>query len=242
MEMVEDKAMVKEIAAANLQERLAENPYPGRGIVLGRSPEGDWVQVYWIMGRSANSRNRIFVGENDLLRTEAADTAKLEDPENIIYNAMRICGRRYIATNGIHTDAVYEGFAVGRNLADSLAEWHHESDAPNHTPRISSYIDLDVNEAWLSILKASPFGPEHSERYFFHFDYIEPSYGYAITTYVGDGDPLPSFLGNPYLLSLDDPESLWEALDAENRISLAVRRIAGDGTFDTQIINRYEAA
>ena len=233
--------MVKEIAAANLQERLAENPYPGRGIVQGRSPEGDWVQVYWIMGRSANSRNRVFIGENDLLRTEAADPAQLEDPENIIYNAMRVCGRRYIATNGIQTDAVYDGFAAGRNLADSLAEWHHESDAPNHTPRISGYIDLDAEEAWLSILKASPFGPEHSERHFFRFDRIEPGCGYAITTYAGDGDPLPSFFGTPYVLSLDDPARLWEALDADNKISLAVRRIAGDGTFDTQIINRYEA-
>ena len=235
--------MVRERAMANLREQLVGNPYPGRGIALGRNREGDWVQVYWIMGRSANSRNRVFVGEGGLLRTAAADPGLVADPSLIIYNAMRICGRRYIVTNGAQTDAVYEGFAAQRSLAESLAEWRHEPDSPNFTPRISGYIDLDADEAWLSIIKISPFGPEQSERHFFRFDCIEPGYGYTITTYDTDGDPLPSFSGLPYLLPLDgDPGTgFWEALDEENRIALAVRRIAADGAFETQIINRYEA-
>ena len=118
--------MIIEQAAANLQERIKENAYPGRGIVIGRDLKGDWIQVYWIMGRSSNSRNRIFVGEGDLLRTEAADPAKVDDPSLIIYNAMRVCGRHYIVTNGAHTDDVYEGFVAGRGFAESLAGWLHD--------------------------------------------------------------------------------------------------------------------
>ena len=117
----------------------------------------------------------------------------------------------------------------------------HEPDAPNYTPRISGYLDLDTDQVWLSILKASPFDAEQSERHFFRFDSIEPGYGYAITTYAGDGNPLPSFSGTPYLLPLDgDPADFWQALGGDNRISLAVRRIAADGTVETQITNRYK--
>ena len=233
--------MITEQAAANLRERLQQNPYPGRGIVIGRDAAGGWVQVYWIMGRSEHSRNRIFVGEGDLLRTQAADPAKVDDPSLIIYNAMRVCGRRYIVTNGVQTDDVYEAFAAGRGFAESLDRWLHEPDAPNYTPRISGYLDLDTEQVWLSILKASPFDTEQSERHFFRFDSIEPGYGYAITTYAGDGNPLPSFSGTPYLLPLDgDSADFWQALDGDNRISLAVRRIAADGTVETQITNRYK--
>lgn len=238
--------MIRERAVANLRERLSANPYPGRGIVIGRDFAGGWLQIYWIMGRSAHSRNRIFVGEGDLLRTQAANPAKVEDPSLIIYNAMRVCGRRYIVSNGVQTDDVYEAFTAGQSLAEGLAGWLHEPDAPNYTPRISGYVDLDADEAWLSILKVCPFDTERSERHFFSFDCIEPGYGYAITTYAGDGDPLPSFAGTPYLLPLDDDPaacaaSFWEVLDADNRIALAVRRIAADGAIETQITNRYEA-
>ena len=233
---------VGEQAAANLQQRLAENPYVGRGIVIGRAAEGTWMQVYWISGRSANSRNRIFVAEGDVLRTEAADPAKLSDPTLIIYNAMRVCAWRSIVSNGVHTDAIYEGFAADRSFAESLAGWLHEPDPPNYTPRIAGYVDLEADEAWLAILKASPFDPEHSERHFFRFDCVEPGYGYAITTYDSDGEPLPAFSGVPYLLPLADaPARFWEALNPEHRISLAVRRIAADGAIETEIINRYEA-
>ncbi len=233
---------VREQAAVNLQQRLAENPYVGRGIVIGRAAAGTWMQVYWISGRSANSRNRIFVAEGDVLRTEAADPAKLSDPTLIIYNAMRVCSRRSIVSNGAHTDVIYEGFTAGRGFIESLAGWQHEPDSPNYTPRIAGYVDLEADEAWLAILKASPFDPEHSERHFFRFDCIEPGYGYAITTYDSDGDPLPAFSGVPYLLPLAcAPARLWEVLDPEHRIALAVRRIAADGAVETEIINRYEA-
>ena len=234
---------VREQAVANLRQRLAENPYVGRGIVIGRAAAGAWMQVYWIAGRSANSRNRIFVAEGDVLRTEAADPAKLSDPTLIIYNAMRVCARRSIVSNGVHTDAIHEGFVAGRSLAESLAGWLHEPDPPNYTPRIAGYVDLEADEAWLAILKASPFAPERSERHFFRFDCVKPGYGYAITTYDSDGDPLPSFSGVPYLLPLADaPTRLWEALNPEHRIALATRQIAADGATDTEIINRYEAA
>jgi len=234
---------VREQAVANLRQRLAENPYVGRGIVIGRAAEGTWMQVYWIAGRSANSRNRIFVAEGDVLRTEAADPAKLSDPTLIIYNAMRVCARRSIVSNGAHTDAIHEGFVAGRSFAESLANWLHEPDPPNYTPRIAGYVDLEADEAWLAILKASPFDPKRSERHFFRFDWVEPGYGYAITTYDSDGDPLPPFSGVPYLLPLADaPTRLWEALNPEHRIALAVRRVAADGAIATEIINRYEAA
>lgn len=236
------KRAVREQAAANLRQRLAATSYVGRGIVIGRAAVGTWMQVYWIAGRSPNSRNRIFVAEGDVLRTEAADPAKLSDPTLIIYNAMRVCARRSIVANGTHTDAIHEGFAVGRSFAESLASWLHEPDAPNYTPRIAGYVDLEADEAWLAILKASPFDPAHSERHFFRFDCVEPGYGYAITTYDSDGDPLPAFAGVPYLLPLADaPARLWEALNPEHRIALAVRRIAPDGAVETEIINRYEA-
>lgn len=233
---------IREQAAANLQQRLRENSYVGRGIVIGRTAEGAWMQVYWIAGRSPNSRNRIFVAEGDILRTEAADPAQLSDPTLIIYNAMRVCARRAIVSNGGHTDAIYEGFASGRSFAESLAGWFHEPDPPNYTPRIAGYVDLEADEAWLAILKASPFDPERSERHFFRFDCVEPGYGYAITTYDSDGDPLPSFSGVPYLLPLSAaPAHLWEALNPEHRIALAVRRVSADGAVETEIINRYEA-
>ena len=227
---------------ANLRQRLAANLYVGRGIVIGRAAEGTWMQVYWIAGRSVNSRNRIFVAEGDVLRTEAADPVQVSDPTLIMYNAMRVCARRGIVSNGVHTDAIYEGFAAGRSFAESLAGWLHEPDAPNYTPRIAGYVDLEAAGAWLAILKASPFDPERSERHFFRFDCVEPGYGYAITTYDSDGDPLPSFSGVPYLLPLADaPARLWEALNPEHRIALAVRRIAANGVVETEIINRYAA-
>jgi hypothetical protein len=167
----------------------------------------------------------------------------MSDPSLVIYNAMRICGRRYIVSNGVQTDDIYQGLAAGHSLSESLASWLHEPDPPNYTPRISGYVDLEADEAWLSILKVSPFDPERSERHFFCFACIEPGYGYAITTYDGDGDPLPSFSGTPYILPLDGDLAtrFWEALDADNRISLAVRRIAAGGQVETQITNRYEA-
>jgi len=241
--------MLREIATRNLVERVAKNPYPGRGIVAGRATDGSWVQVYWIMGRSENSRNRLFVCEGGILSTQAADPAKVEDPSLIIYHAMRTSGQRFIVSNGVQTDAIWQGLEAGSPFADTLRDWHHEPDAPNYTPRISGCIDLSGETAslWLSILKVSPFADSESERHFFHYESVEAGYGYAITTYQGDGDPLPSFSGSPYVLSLSGNVDelvahFWQNLDADNKISLAVRYIdPHSGREQIAIKNRYQA-
>jgi IMP cyclohydrolase len=237
--------MSVDLAVKNVRERIEENPYPGRGIVLGRSGDGAWVQVYWIMGRSDNSRNRIFVCEDGVVRTEAADPSKVEDPSLIIYNAMRASGHRFVVSNGVQTDAIWAALEASESFVDSLSQWHHEPDAPNFTPRISGCTDVDAQVQWLSILKKSPFSDVASERHFFRFDEVEPGMGYAITTYCGDGDPLPSFEGTPYLLSLpgsadDIADHFWSKLNRDNRISLAVRRIESkSGELQIVIKNRY---
>ena len=239
--------MLKKLAARNLEQRLRENSYPGRGIVIGRNQRQNWIQVYWIMGRSANSRNRIFVLENGILRTEAADPAKLEDPSLIIYNAMRASGRRFIVSNGTHTDALCQGMEREQPFAEILLNENHEPDGPNFTPRISGCVDLSRAgpRAWLSIIKASSFDANLSEHHFFHYAATKPGYGYAITTYQGDGEPLPSFEGAPFLLTLQGSaeqiaESLWSALDSNNRISLAVRWIDPSTLRSgVVVINRY---
>lgn len=233
------------LAVENVRKRIEENPYPGRGIVLGRSEDGAWIQVYWIMGRSDNSRNRIFVCEDGVVRTEAADSSKVEDPSLIIYNAMRTSGGRFVVSNGVQTDAIWAAFEAGRDFADSLNDWHHEPDAPNFTPRISGCTDIDEQVLWLSILKKSPFSEKASERHFFRFDEVEAGMGYAITTYRSDGDPLPSFEGAPYLLSLPGNADeiatyFWSKLNGDNKISLVVRRIEPtSGEVQLVVENRY---
>ncbi len=241
--------MLQAVAAKNLAERVAQNPYPGRGIVAGRAIDGSWIQVYWIMGRSDNSRNRLFVCEGGVLRTQAADPTKVEDPSLIIYRAMRTSGQRYIVSNGVQTDAIWQGLESGAHFAETLRDWHHEPDAPNYTPRISGCIDLSGDSAslWLSILKVSPFANDESERHFFRYASVEAGYGYALTTYRGDGDPLPSFSGSPYVLALPGnadriAEHFWQNLDVDNKISLAVRHIdAASGREQISITNRYRA-
>ncbi len=232
---------------ANLRERLADNPYPGRGIVLGRSDRGHWVQVYWIMGRSVNSRNRVFVRDQDIVRTQAADPSKVEDPSLIIYNAMRRLGPLCLVTNGAQTDGLYDGMAQGLTFTEALAKWQHEPDAPNFTPRISGALDLSSGEVWLSLIKASPFTPSACEHHFYRYTHMDPGTGYTVTTYSGDGNPLPSFSGPPYLTPLRGDAgtiaaTFWDALNAENRISLAVREVDPDTTEDrTELINQYQA-
>lgn len=237
--------MLEELAERNLRERLRGNSYPGRGIVVGRNERGHWLQVYWIMGRSANSRNRLFVYEEGILRTQAADPSKVADPSLIIYNAMRQVAGCFIVSNGAQTDGIYEDLRQGKGFVVSLLAWQHEPDAPNFTPRISGLIDQPASEAWLSVIKASPFNPQHSEHHFFRYAEIRPGYGYAVTTYAGDGNPLPAFEGVPYLLALRGDAAqiaadFWEVLDPDNRISLAVRQIDSQtGQVVVEIINKY---
>ena len=240
--------MTKAAAARNLERHLAGNSYPGRGIVIGRNAKKEWIQVYWIMGRSPNSRNRIFVVEGDVLRTEAADGSQLEDPSLVIYNAMRQSGIRFIVTNGTQTDTIFDGFQSGDSFVDSMITESHEPDAPNFTPRIAGCLAMPPDEGarmWLSVISASPFDPGHSEHRFFRYTEVPAGYGFCVTTYRGDGNPLPPFQGEPLLMPLEGSAdeirgAFWDALNEENRVSLAVKRIAPDGSSsDIAVTNQY---
>ena len=239
--------MTESTAARNLQRHLAGNPYPGRGLIIGRNSAGAWVQAYWIMGRSENSRNRIFVQEGEQVRTQASDPSKVKDPSLVIYNALRRAGDQYIVTNGAQTDGLHDGLAAGRSFAACLLDWAHEPDPPNNTPRISGLLDLCGGQAevWLSIIVAGAFGATDSEHRFFRYAAVKPGYGYGITTYQGDGNPLPPFEGSPLLFPLAGEaaqiaDTLWAALDRENRVSLAVRTIPASGKDAFTLRNKHQ--
>ena len=235
-------------AAQNLSTRLQHNPYPGRGIVLGRSTTRQWVQVYWIMGRSANSRNRVFVENQGCLQTQAADASQIKDPTLIFYNAMREMDGCFIVSNGDHTDTMAQGLEQGKSFAETLFPQAHEPDAPHFTPRIAGCIDLRPPQAktMLAFIPASPFNPACSEHRFFHYQTIEWGYGYALTTYQGEGHPLPPFEGTPFLVALQGTgtqiaETFWNALNADNKISLAVKTIDPSSKASTLVIlNKYK--
>ena len=229
----------------NLLELLRGNPYPGRGIVLGKSEDGKHaIAVYFIMGRSENSRNRVFVPTEDGIRTEAADPAKMTDPSLIIYHPVRKAGGGLIVTNGDQTDTVRDYLLEGRTFAEALKTRTFEPDAPNYTPRISGLLSPD-GSFQLSILKSAEGDPACCCRYFYHYDAPLAGEGRFIHTYQGDGNPLPSFEGEPVRVSLDgsDPETLadrvWEALDLDNKVSLFVRFVnLADRTHRDAIRNR----
>ena len=240
--------MAEQTARANLDRRLVGNPYPGRGIIVGRNDQEKWIQIYWIMGRSANSRNRLFVLEGETLRTQAADPSRVQDPSLIIYNAMRSQDGLHIVTNGKQTDSIHAGSLQGRSFVDCLNEWAHEPDAPNFTPRISAVLEADRDVVWMSVIKPSLFPGMPSEHHYFRYTGIAPGYGFTITTYTGDGDPLPAFDGTPYLVPLegdaaDLAAAYWQILDGDNRISLAVREIdPRTSSSRTEIVNKYAPA
>jgi IMP cyclohydrolase len=237
----------QEAAAENLR-RLSANPYPGRGIVLGLSEDGrTLVQLYWIMGRSENSRNRRFVEEDGVLRTRPVDLSKVADPSLIIYAAMREVGGHFIVTNGDQTDTISDAIAAGGSYVDALRTREHEPDAPNWTPRISGGMEVrrGLQRAWMAIIKADPAAPNRSVREFFEYTEFSAGYGVCLTTYEGDGDPLPSYVGEPRPVPLTGDaarlgQTYWDLLDGNNRISLAARLIdlAGGGS-RTTIINRF---
>ncbi len=236
--------MTQQTARENLASRLAGNSYPGRGLIVGQNDRGRWVQVYWIMGRSANSRNRLFVLEGDTLRTEAADPSRVEDPSLIIYNAMRRLDQWFIVTNGAQTDALYAALARGGSFVDALGDWSYEPDAPNYTPRISAMLDYRTGETWMAVIRSGPQPGGAAEQHFFRYRQMPAGAGYAVTTYKHDGTPLPAFEGAPYLLPLEGDAAriatrYWEVLDAGNRISLAVREIdPATGASRTEMRNR----
>ncbi len=195
----------------DLLELLKSNPYPGRGIVVGK----DCV-YYWIMGRSANSRNRVFVTCDDGIRTEAHDPSKLEDPSLIIYHPVRTMGDKLVVTNGDQTDTIVEkgDFRLGCMARE------YEPDAPNFTPRISACISPDGSFE-ISILKHQfEQGCDRCQRNFFAFEGVDEGCGYFISTYQGDGNPLPTFAGEPVLVTMPAPEEVWAALNADNKVSL----------------------
>lgn len=231
----------------NIYEDLNKNSYPGRGIVLGKSADGkSAVAAYFIMGRSVNSRNRIFVEEGCGIRTEAFDPSKLEDPHLIIYAPVRVLGNKTIVTNGDQTDTIYDLMNQQMTFEQSLRTREFEDDAPNYTPRISGIIKVengDFNYA-MSILKSADGDPTSCQRHTFTYTNARAGEGHFIHTYQGDGTPLPSYQGEPKSVEIPNDidefaEKLWENLNEENKVSLFVRYINLETEeTDTRIINK----
>jgi IMP cyclohydrolase len=242
-------------AYANLVA-LNANPYPGRGLVVGLDDTGDnLVQVYWIMGRSPNSRNRVFSADLETGRvfTEAADPSRVKDPSLIIYNAMAETAqpKQYVVSNGHQTDTITQSLrgvfnvdVPGSTLFDALSLHRFEPDGPNWTPRISAVSSWHPYRVQIVVLRRSPWSFA-CDRSLHSYEDLGAGYGYCVTTYDGDGDPLPSFSGMPYLLPLEGDidrvaEMFWDFLNAENRVALAVKFIGRQGKADIKIINAYQ--
>ncbi len=226
---------------------LSANPYPGRGIVLGQTPDGrSLVQVYWIMGRSENSRNRVFFEEDGAVKTRAFDPSKVKDPSLIIYATSRVHGASHVVSNGDQTDTIRQALELGGTFEGALRTRTFEPDAPNYTPRISGMTSVGgPGVAYrLSILKPVAGDLHACVRQFFEYEQAIPGVGHCIHTYRGDGDPLPAFAGEPYPVPLaNELEAIagtfWDTLNAENRISLWVKLIgAEDGAVQTKIVNK----
>ena len=237
--------LIKHLAEQNFSKHISENVYPGRGIVLGRNRESSWVVIYWIMGRSSNSRNRIFTYEKGTLRTEVADLSKAKDTSLTIYNAMRDLGDCIVVSNGKHTDIICKGIEDTKSFYTSLSSEKHESDAPNYTSRISGIIQRKEESISLSRISKSDFSNLQSEYRFYRYVDIVPGYGYCLTTYMSDGTPLPHFKMDPLILPLQgNVEQIanyyWQELNQDNRISLAVRELTKSGEDRLKIINRNQ--
>lgn len=233
----------------SLAKELQENSYPGRGIILGRSEDGKHaVAAYFIMGRSANSRNRIFVEDGEGIRTQAFDPSKMEDPSLIIYAPVRVLGNKTIVTNGDQTDTIYEGMDRQLTFEQSLRTREFEPDAPNYTPRISGIMHIENGRysCALSILKSNNGDPSSCNRFTYAYENCAAGEGHFIHTYQGDGNPLPSFEGEPKLVAIpSDMEKftnmLWENLNEDNKVSLFVRYIDIEtGKYETVIKNKNQ--
>jgi len=235
-----------------LTKLLTENEYPGRGIVVGKSEDGkSAVVAYWTMGRSAGSRNRIFVKEEEngteVVRTKAFDEKLIAgDPSLIIYAAVRQLGNQTIVTNGDQTDTIFEGLKKGLTFEQSLRERKYEHDAPNYTPRISSLLNVDSGkfDYAISILKSDNGNPDNTIRNTFTFDNPQNGKGHFIHTYMGNGNPLPSYEGEPTLVNIEGDidtftENVWNALNADNKVSLFTRYIEiATGKYESRIVNK----
>lgn len=232
----------------SLDKELNSLSYHGRGIVIGKSADGKKaVTAYFIMGRSVNSRNRVFLEDGDGIRTQAFDESKMVDPHLIIYAPVRVMGNKTIVTNGDQTDTIYELMDKQQTFEQSLRTREFEDDAPNFTPRISGIIHLEekgMNYA-MSILKSSDGNPDSCQRYTFAYSNPIAGEGHFIHTYMGDGNPLPSFEGEPKKVIIPDMDiddftnMLWDNLNEDNKVSLFTRYIdIASGKFESRIVNK----
>ena len=226
---------------------LAAKEYPGRGIILGKSEDNRAVFAYFIMGRSTNSRNRVFEVSNDDIRTKAFDESLLSDPSLIIYSPVRVLGKKIIVTNGDPTDTIYEYLKDKKTFEDALYTRTFEPDTPNFTPRISGLIDIESGlKLKLSILKSDEGDESQALRFFYNYDNPKPGEGFLIHTYKENSDPLKNFEGEPIKVSLkgsidEFSDSLWNSLNTDNKISLAVRYIdMATGKYEQIIKNKLE--
>ncbi len=235
----------------SLKEELSTNTYPGRGIVIGCSEDGKRAMMaYFIMGRSTNSRNRVFVEYEEGIRTQAFDPDKLTDPSLIIYSPVRVIGNKTIITNGDQTDTIFDGVLNGISFEQALRCREFEPDAPNYTPRISSIVRVDPDRNQfryaISILKSANGNPDSCQRFMFGYKIPLAGQGNFIHTYMHDGDPLPSFEGEPKLVGIEgDIDSftdlIWSNLNEDNKVSLFVRSIEiGTGKYETRIVNKNQ--
>ena len=230
----------------SLEKELKGNSYPGRGIIIGRSADGTKaVTAYFIMGRSENSRNRVFVEDGEGIRTQAFDPSKLTDPSLIIYAPVRVLGNKTIVTNGDQTDTIYEGMDKQLTFEQSLRSREFEPDGPNYTPRISAVVYADGSYQ-MSILKSADGNGDSVQRYF--FDYPQPvaGEGHFISTYKHNGNPIPSFEGEPLRFACprtigDFAHDLWSSLNLDNKVSLFARVIDLEtGESGDMIFNKYD--
>lgn len=236
------------IAQRNREQRLVENAYPGRGIIIGLNPSGaKLVQVYWIMGRSENSQNRVFVRDQHVVRTQPHNPSKCKDPSLIIYRAIVRYGKYHIVSNGDQTDTVLQSLKAGFSFESALCTRTFEPDPPNFTPRISGLLVYDPAYASykLSVLKAGHQEPGYPVAHLFSYERPRAGFGHCVHTYRENGSPIPSFEGEPYVVPL--PEEIediaccyWEALDKDFRVSLVVKTIdARTQEMEYHIINKW---
>ena len=237
------------MAVETNMDALRASRYPGRGIIIGQTPDArHYVQIYWIMGRSAGSRNRVFIADGHTVRTRALDESALENPALVVYRPVRALNGCHIVSNGDHTDTIFDAIRHGGTFESALNTRTFEPDPPILTPRIAGLVDLeDRCVAYkLAILKAVGRSGDFAARHYFNYETGIPGVGHCVTTYRDDGDPPPPFSGEPYAVDLHDRiettrDHYWDALNRENRVSLLVKFIhVTSGKTDLSIVNKYQ--
>lgn len=237
---------IEQLALHN-EQQIKQNKYPGRGIIIGMSPDGEnYVQIYWIMGRSINSRNRIFEVEGNSVKTKAFDEDKMEDPSLIIYYPIKSFLDYHIVSNGDQTDTIYEYIKNGKSFENALSTREFEPDWPNYTPRISGFIDCRTKKAGygMSILKSINSNSDFCQRSYFYYSNFLKGIGHCIHTYKRDGNPTPAFDSEPFIVKLydninDNAQYFWDLLNEENKVSLLVKYICiKDKKINLEIINK----